>query len=619
MKVTINNRLNFANKRIFLATLLLVLPFFVLFLRIWFLQIYKGEHYSKLSEYNMFRKIDIPAGRGVIFDRHGELILGNRRMYDLVYIPQYVVDSNKTLNRLSSLLNLSRSSFDRPIRRHRGSPKFTPIVIRKNLSLHERILVESYKEELPGIHIQSVPKRDYKKDLPVHLIGYLGEHRPRAKTKDPYRYLPGDLEGKQGIEKVWESSLRGGRGFRYLQVDALGREVQTEKKDLNYLLPEEKAASGLNLFLTIDWEVQKTAQEAFEGKNGAVVVLDPRNGEILALVSSPSFSPELFQKGLSVEKWQTLLEDPFKPLFDKTTGGLFSPGSLFKPLIGLAALEEGLISYKTKHHCGGHMKLGSRTFHCHNRWGHGKMTLKGAMLRSCDVFFYHLGTQLGIDRIEKYAKDFYLGQKLELGLNKEYSGLIPSAQWKWENHRASITSGDLANLAIGQGALLMTPLQMASFFGTLANLGSVWRPYVVSHLTNADGEVVFQNKPELLHEVSLVRKSYFKEMREILYESVEDSKGTGRRAKIEGIPVAGKTGSVQVVSLKRNRNRKSASSMKWQEHAMFAAFSPVKKPEIVVLVVSENDPEGGGGAQSAPIAKDILEAYWKLKKSRKAK
>ena len=399
----------------------------------------------------------------------------------------------------------------------------------------------------------------------------------------------------------------------------LEEKFKQKKKDLNFLLPEERAVSGSNLFLTIDWGVQKVAQEAFEGKNGAVVVLDPRNGQILALVSSPSFSPELFQKGLSVEKWQTLLEDPFKPLFDKTTGGLFSPGSLFKPLIGLAGIEEGIISYGTKHHCGGHLKLGSRTFHCHNRWGHGKMTLKGAMLGSCDVFFYHLGTQLGIDRIEKYAKDFYLGQKLEFGLNKEYSGLVPSAQWKWENHRASVTAGDLANLSIGQGALLMTPLQMATFFGTLANLGSVWRPYVVSHLTNAEGEVIFKNKPQLLHQVSLVKKSNFKEMRRILYESVEDPKSTGRRAKLEGVPIAGKTGSVQVVSLKRNRNRKSANSMKWQEHAMFGAFSPVELPEIVVLVVSENDPEGGGGAQSAPIARDIIEAYWKLKESHEVK
>lgn len=246
------------------------------------------------------------------------------------------------------------------------------------------------------------------------------------------------------------------------------------------------------------------------------------------------------------------------------------------------------------------------------------MTLKAAMLRSCDVFFYHLGTQLGVDRIEKYAKDFYLGQKLGLNLNREYPGLVPSAKWKREKHKASVTAGDLANLAIGQGALLMTPLQMASFFGTLANLGSVWRPYVLSKLESVKGDLVFEAKPELLHKVQLVRKSYFKEMRQILYESVEDSKSTGRRAKIDGIPVAGKTGSVQVVSLKKNRNRKSASSMKWQEHAMFAAFSPVKKPEIVVLVVSENDPEGGGGAQSAPIARDILKAYWDLKKARKS-
>lgn len=601
------------------ASFALILAISLLALRVWFLQIYRGEHYAKLSENNRIRKIDVPAPRGLIFDRHGTLILGNKRMYDLLYIPQYVQNEDETLETLGKLLHTDIKTFQKIIKRHKGQPKFIPILLKQNLSIHERSLIETNRDKLAGTHIRGVPKRKYTPGIPVHLIGYLSEHRGEAKEED-YTYLPGDLSGKQGLERVWEKHLRGKRGFHYTQVDALGREVRSEEDLTEFALPEVKATPGHNIHLTLDWELQQAAGRAFRGKNGAVVVMNPRNGEILALLSAPSYDPQIFQEGLSVDRWDSLLNDPFKPLFDKTTGGLFSPGSLYKPLIGLAALEEGLITSKSQHSCQGHLKLGGRNFHCHNRYGHGPVNLEKAMLSSCDVFFYHLGIELGVDLMEKYAKDFYLGEKLGFNLNREYAGLIPSAKWKRETHGASVTAGDLANLAIGQGALLMTPLQMASFFSTIANMGYVWRPHVVSHLTDSTGKRVFQNKPELLHEVSLVKKSHFKLMKQALYQSVESNKSTGRRAKLEGVPIAGKTGSIQVVSLEKNRSRrKSTVSMKWQEHSMFAAFSPIEKPEVVVLIVSEHDPEGGGGAQSAPIARSILEAYWNGKKARLAK
>ena len=620
MKPRSDDRLAFANKRLFKASLILVFCIFTLFLRVWFLQVYKGDYYLRLSENNRVRKVDISPPRGMVFDRHGQLVLGNKRMYDLVYIPQYIKNKEKTLAFIASLLHTTVVSLEKPLRRHKGEPKFMPIVIKQNLSLHERSLIESNKVNLPGISIKNVPKRQYTKNIPVHLLGYISEHRASKKSKtnkDSYRYLPGDLSGKQGLERVWEKYLRGERGYRYIQVDALGREVRKKEELSSLSFPEVKAKPGLNIFLTIDKDLQAATEEAFQGKNGAVVVLDPRNGQVLALMSAPSYDPKAFQEGISLDQWQALLDDPFKPLFDKTTGGLFSPGSLFKPLVGLAALEEGLISHTSEHHCPGYFELGSRVFHCHNRWGHGKVHLKEAMLRSCDVFFYHLGVDLGISQIERYAKDFHIGTKLGLNLNKEYDGLIPTAKWKKEKYQASVTAGDLANLAIGQGALLMTPLQMASFFGTLASMGAVWKPYLVSHLRDLEGKLILKHEPKLLHEVKLVKKSNFKVMKKILYDSVESKKSTGHKARIEGVPVAGKTGSVQVVSLKKNRNRTSVVSMKWQEHAMFAGFSPVDKPEIVVLVLSENDPEGGGGAQSAPIARSIFKAYWDLKSKRK--
>ncbi len=616
MKSGSNDKLAYANRFTVKASFILMLFIALLALRAWFLQIYRGDYYTKLSENNRIRKIDIPAPRGLIYDRHGTLILGNKRMYDLLYIPQYVQNEEETLRDLSKLLHKDPNTFLKIIKRHRGQPKFIPILLKQNLSIHERSLIETNKDKLSGIDIRGVSKRKYRPDLPVHLIGYLSEHRENSK-EDDYTYLPGDLSGKQGLERVWEKELRGQRGFRYTQVDALGREVNSEDKFLTFSLPEVKAIPGNEIHLTIDWDLQQASLKAFSGKNGAVIVMNPQNGQILALLSAPSYDPQIFQDGLSVDRWESLLNDPFKPLFDKTTGGLFSPGSVYKPLIGLAALEEGIISSKNTHHCSGHIKLGSRKFHCHNRWGHGSVNLTKAMLSSCDVFFYQLGIDLGIDRMEKYAKDFYLGEKLNFNLNKEYAGLVPSAKWKREVQGGSVTAGDLANLAIGQGALLMTPLHMASFFSTIANMGYVWRPYVVDHLSDKNGNITLQNKPELLHEVAFIKKANFKLIKEALYEVVENIQGTGHKAHLPGIPIAGKTGSVQVVSLEKNRSRaKSTVSMKWQEHSMFASFSPLEDPEVVVVIVSEHDSEGGGGAQSAPIARSILEAYWNGKKTR---
>ncbi len=601
--------------RFFFSSIVIVLIFGILTVRLWHLQIYKGDFYRKISENNRIRRIEIPAQRGLIYDRNGKIVLGNRPFFDLVFVPQYLKNRETTLKILSNLLQVPQGNFESMLRANSGRPKFLPVTLKRNLSIHEVSIIESNKVFLPGIEVNLAPRRDYDDDTPAHIVGYMGEIsakelRERNEQSPDNPYFPGDLVGKQGLESRWEHILRGERGYRYIQVDALGRQsVLTEQN--TWELPVKPAIPGADLTLTIDYELQQVASSAFKGKYGAVVVLNPQNGQILAMISSPNYNPNIYQDGLSVDKWQALLADPYKPLFDKTTGGTFMPGSVYKPVVALAALSEGLIHSNTTHHCNGALEMGKDVFHCYLRTGHGRMNLRQALYRSCDVFFYNMGIELGVDRIGKYAKALGLGEKLGVSLNKEDPGNIPT------NAR---TLGDTPPISIGQGANLLTPMQIASLYAIIANGGKIWRPYLVSKVTNFMGETILEQKPELLSEVKLIKPEHFALMRDILRGVVMEPGGTGRNAQVPGVTIAGKTGSVQVVSLKKNRNQNSEVSMRWREHAIFAAFSPAEespeKAEIALVVLSENDRVGGGGTSAAPVAQKIIAAYWQQKKTR---
>lgn len=587
--------------------------------RLWYIQVYKGDFYSKISSANMIRRIEIPAPRGRIFDRNDKIILGNKPFLDLVFIPQYVKDKDKTLKIISELLNIPLPKLERALRRQRGLPKFLPIVLKRNLSIHQMSIIDSNHIFLPGIEVKVSPRRDYKPETPPHLVGYLGEINRKKilalnKEKTDNFYRPGDLIGKQGLEKRWESYLRGKAGHRFIQVNALGHKINANKK-LNWKLPRQEATPGSDLILTIDLELQKAVKKAFRGKNGAVVVLNPKNGDILAMLSEPSFDPSIYQKSLSLEKWASLINAPYKPLFDKTTGGEFPPGSTYKPVVAMAALEEKIINKDTKFLCTGSMKVGDQTFHCHHRAGHGWVNLKKAIMKSCDIYFYNIGLELGVDKIAEYAKSFGLGKKLNVGLNIERKGLIPTSAWKKLTTRTPWMIGDTPAISIGQGSNLVTPIQLASLFSTIANGGTVYRPRLIESIVNHLGKKLYKEKTQVLSKIENITPKTFKIIKETLKAVVMDPKGTGKRAFVKGHTVAGKTGSVQVVSLKRNRNQSNVS-MKWKEHALFASFSPVENAEIAIAIISENDRIGGGGKAAAPVSAEIMKAYWDLKKKR---
>ena len=600
------------------ASVLMLIAFCVLILRLWYLQIYRGSFYKQMSENNRIRRIEIPAPRGNIYDRNGKVLLTNRVFYDLVYIPQYVSNREVTFNILSRLLHIPVSQLEKRIRIHRKRPEYMPITLKRNLSLHEVSIIESNKVILPGIAVNLAPRREYYADIPSHLIGYLGEiDDSTLKTINEvssHKYYSGDLIGKQGIEAKWEEYLKGHDGYKLIQVDAHGRRVKSGEKYLQ--LPQVYAQVGASLELTIDMDLQLEAQRAFKNKYGAIIAMNPQNGQVLAMVSSPNYDPSIYQQSISKEDWSALVNDPHKPLFDKTTGGEYIPGSIYKTVVAIAALEEGIITPTTTHRCSGSFTLGNNLFYCHKRSGHGVINLREALMYSCDVFFYMVGIDLGVNKIAEYAKKLGLGSQLGLNINLEKSGNIPTSEWKKQKFNQPWHPGDTPNVAIGQGYNLMTPLQMVSLYSVVANGGTIWRPYVVQKVVNQFGDVIKSVEPEVIA-TSDIKPETFKMVRDYLKDVVMNPLGTGSKARVPGVTVAGKTGSAQVVSLKKaDKYVYDDINDKWKEHAIFAAFSPSEQAEIVVVVVSENDEVGGGGSQAAPIAKRIIEKYWSLKKNK---
>lgn len=622
MKKIFNENRNIVDSRFLWANIIILALTSFLMVRLWYVQIYRGDYYKRMAENNRFQYIEIPASRGIIYDRNGNVVLGNRPYFDMVMIPQYLRDQDTTFNVMSKLLHTPKAVFERRLRMVRGQPKYLPVSLKRNLSLHEVSIIQNNKVFLQGIDVAVAPRRDYSPITPSHMVGYLGEisrtELKRLNEEDNQAgYRSGDLIGKQGLEARWERYLRGKRGHRLIQVDAFGRQADlAEKSEIK--LPLVPAVPGHDLILTLDLELQAIARDAFKGKNGAVVAIDPRNGEVLAMLSEPGYDPNIYQGVLSPEKYRSLLNNPFKPFLDKTTGGMFMPGSVYKAVVAIAALEEGIVNANTTFNCPGAYHLGGETFHCHERRGHGVVNLRKAMMKSCDVYFYNVGVELGVDRIAKYAADLGLGEKTGFQLNFELPGLIPTVAWKRKFFKAPWTPGETPSVSIGQGAVQMTPMQMANLYATLGNGGMIWKPFLVKRVLNHVGESILVHDPELVRRVERIKPETLNLVRDALTAVVMDKDGTGKAAAVPGQTVAGKTGSVQVVSLSKNQTKLDVS-MKWREHAMFAAFSPTDKPEIAVAIISEHDKVGGGGKSAAPVAGKIIAAYWDLKKKREMK
>ncbi len=596
-------------QKIKIIIVLVLVALSMLLTRLWYLQVVKGSEFKQRSEDNSIRFRKIMPLRGLIMDRNRRVMVDNRPSFDVLYMPSRGRNHDRIIEKLKEIYR-SRSlefSSDQPLPKQ--MKPYLPIRLEKNVGMEKVAVVETNALDLSGVYIDVSPIRLYLDGEALGpVIGYTGEVSKVELEKEDEEYTSGDISGKHGVEKFLDSYIRGRRGAELVEVNAYGKEI----KNLGRIDP----VSGYNIILNIDVDLQKNAWEAFEGRAGAAVVLDPRDGAVLAMVSSPSFDPNLFNSGVSGEQWSKIIGNPLNPMSNRAIAGQYPPGSTYKLIVAAAALEEGIITPDTRFSCNGSFDFGKRQFHCWQKNGHGSVNLHRALVESCDVYFYNVGRQLGVDKIAHYANLFGLGGATGIDLPNEKNGLIPTKKWKLARMKQPWQAGETISISIGQGFDLVTPLQLASAYGALANGGTLWKPRLVKCIETIDGKVHKEFLPEKRGNLPL-KKETIDVLRRGLWGVVNEPGGTCRVAARPNADVCGKTGTAQVVSLPQNdRDRRDKRiGVLQRDHALFVCFAPLANPEIAVAVIVEN--AGHGGSVAGPIARKILDAYFDGKKKTK--
>lgn len=575
--------------------------FVLLLARMFQLQILQGDELNRLSANNCIRLQSIDPPRGLILDRNGELLVDNRPAFDLSITPKDARPIELTVHKLARNLDLPSDTLFNKIKAAAPRGFYKPILIRQDIGRDALAVIEVHQYELPGIRIDVKPRRQYLTPKSAsHLLGYLGEINADELKCDAFPGCKqGDYIGKFGVEKSFESLLRGERGGRQVEVDARGRVVR--------VLKTVDAKPGFNLVLTIDQNLQKKAEELLADAAGAVVAMQPTSGEILAMVSSPSFDQNDFVDGMSREQWNDLVTNPHRPMENKGIQAEYPPASTYKVLTALAGLQDGVINEKTTYYCPGHYRFGNRVYRCWKKGGHGKIDVVGALSQSCDVFFYQVGQKLGVDRLAAYATAFGLGSPTGIELDHESSGLIPTAAWKEKRTGIRWQRGETLSIAIGQGYNLVTPVQMAVFTSALANGGTRFKPRIVKRIVSASGQTVEERRPLVSGRVKFDENAIAL-VKEGIWRVVNGPRGTARKIKIKGIDISGKTGTAQVFSRKQNEdNRKTPTQHHLKPHAWFIAYAPSQNPEIALAVIVEHGEHGSSAA--APIAGELIKTY----------
>ena len=565
-----------------------VLVFLYLLAGFWELQVRDPDLYSQRAEQNRIKALPILAPRGKILDRDGRIIVDNHSSFSLILSRESLRDEH--LRAVSNGLGLDYQDLAERVRRFdRTRPKYEPVIIKEELTPAEIAFVEAHRGApgFPDVEMIHAQRRLYPRDgLAAHVIGYVGEiSEAELNQLEFVHYQQGDVIGKAGLERQYNRVLMGVDGQRRVVVDSRGRERQ--------VIGIKEAVPGEDIRLTIDLDLQVVAELAMENRRGAVVALDPRNGDVLAMVSRPAYDPNKFAGRILSRDWKELIENPENPLLNRATQAQLAPGSTFKPIIALAGLEEGVIDEDFHVRCNGGATFYGRFFKCHRPGGHGSIGLYGSIVDSCDVFFYTVGNRLGVDTIARYATMAGFGEKTGIDLPHEAAGLVPSTEWKLKTFRQKWYAGETISVAIGQGALTVTPLQLAHAIGGLA-LGGVWqKPHLLA------------NPPEeSAPRVARFSVRHAAEIVDGLWGVVNDG-GTGVRARLPGVSVCGKTGTAQLASNESLRSAAMSEALK--DNAWFVGFAPRDNPEIVVVALVES---GEHGHLAAPIVRDVIKAYF---------
>jgi penicillin-binding protein 2 len=541
--------------------------FLILLLRMAWLQLIEGERYLRISKNSRLQLLPLVCTRGLISDRNGEKLTHNEASFAVGLIPSNVSNPDHLLDHLARILKLDKKAILERLRR--ASNPFRPVVLKRNVGMPTVTFLLEREEEFPGVVIIAQPVRTYPYGrLASHVLGHLGEvSRAELSLSSGYGIELGDLVGKMGVEKVYNRYLQGEKGGKQVEVDAHGRALRT--------ISEKDPLPGHNVYLTIDLRMQQIAEKELGERKGVVLIGDPHTGEILALVSHPSFDPNLFSWGISESDWSRLSHEPLHPLENRAIRGEYPPASTIKVITASAALEDGIISKEDTFFCGGRFTVGRRVFKGWKEEGHGRINLEDALIHSCDVYFYQLGLHLGVNRIIRYGRLFGLGKPTGIDLVSEKQGFLPTPQWKKRYKEEVWYGGDTVNLSIGQGYILVTPIQMLKVISVIANGGYLIRPYLIKKIVDSRGDLIKEFQAQKMERVPL-SSATLNFLRRSLRGVVRE--GTGWRAKNKIVEVSGKTGTAEL-----SENQKP--------HNWFIGYAPSTHPRLAIVVLVENREE----------------------------
>ena len=602
LKDTIRENQAFLTRAI-VAGMLVLIAVLTLSWRMVQLQILDHEHFTTLSRENRVKVLPLPPTRGLIYDRKGVLLAQNRPAYSLEITPEQVDDLEATIDELARVIEIDEEDLERFWQLKKRKRRFDSVPIRVNLSQDETAQFAVHRHRFPGVDIKAQLLRHYPHDFKTtHVLGYVGRVSQRDMEQiDVSNYSGTSHIGKNGVEKTYESALHGVVGLEQVEVNAAGRKVRT--------LSQEPPEPGVDVHLHLDIALQEVAMKAFGDNNGAAVAIDPSNGAVLAFVSQPGYDPNLFVEGISTKNYKALQQDDNRPLYNRALRGQYPPGSTVKPFMGLAGLEKNVIQYDSSVYCPGFFRLPGNT-HRYRDWkktGHGSMDLDSAIVQSCDVFFYKLAYDLGVDQIHEFMAHFGFGNKTGIDLTGESSGLLPSRQWKRRARRQPWYPGETLIIGIGQGYFLATPLQLAAATAAIANNGTFFTPHVVNYLRSRETGEVNPIPPEA-QTIPIAFQQNWEDVRTGMLNVVEGARGTAKRIRSEKYRIAGKTGTAQVFTVAQDAEYdEEGLDKKLRDHALFVAYAPIEDPRIAVAVVVENG--GHGGSVAAPIARAIMDAY----------